>query len=253
MTVVIGIAALMVALTLPAANMLFNSFESESGAKSMISAALASARAIAAKEQHYAGIRFQKRYDPNSPDPLNASQYMIFIVHDFNRTGLANGFRAVEGIQPIKLPDSIGVMDLLYDPALGGATPDISFADTDVLRDTTTFSIVFSPSGKLVIHYVRARNRDGCPIYTSPPIDNSQDDVFNTLKMITQSVNPAGMFYQDDTTSPLGLREESSRNSFYIYETKKLKQVPYDNRWTNYLIRLKPVYINPYTGTIVEQ
>ena len=97
MMVVVAIAALMVGLTIPAANMLLNSFESESGAKSIISSALASARAIAAKEQRYAGIRFQKHYDPNNPDPLNESQYIIFIVQDAcqHSDGLENGFRAV--------------------------------------------------------------------------------------------------------------------------------------------------------------
>ena len=68
MTIVIGIAALMLGLAVPAANMLLNSFESESGAKSIISSAMASARAIASKEQRYAGIRFQKHSDPNNPD-----------------------------------------------------------------------------------------------------------------------------------------------------------------------------------------
>jgi len=237
MTVVIAIAALMVALTLPAANMLFNSFESESGAKSMISAALASARAIAAKEQHYAGIRFQKRYDPNSPDPLNASQYIIFIVHDFNRTTYANGFRAVDGIQPIKLPDSIGVMD-------SNVTGDAAVNTDGRLRDNTAFSIVFSPSGKLVIHEVRVWNRDG---KTS---NASKDDIFNTDYNV--EVRQIAMFHQDYYPD-IGFAEESSRNSFYIYETKKLKQVPYNSRWTSYLSFLKQVYINPYTGTIVEQ
>ena len=245
MTVVISIAALMVALTIPAANMLLNSFESESGAKSIINAALASARSIAIKEQRYAGIRFQKRYDPSNPDPLNAPQYMIFIVYDFDRTEYANGFRAVDGIQPIKLPDSIGVMDLMYDLALGGVTPDDSFAKTDVLRDTTTFSIVFSPSGKLVIHYVRAWNRDGSGS------NSSKDDIFNTKNNV--EIKQIAMFYQDDTASPAGLREEQSRNNFVIYDTKKFKQVPYNNRWDGYLKFLKPIYINPYTGTIVSE
>ncbi len=77
---------------------------------------MASARAIASKEQCYAGIRFQKRYDPTNPI-TQASQYIIFIIkeNDKNLSGnLVNGFRAVKGIQPIKLPDSIGVMDLFY-------------------------------------------------------------------------------------------------------------------------------------------
>jgi len=248
MMVVVAIAALMVGLTIPAANMLLNSFESESGAKSIISSALASARAIAAKEQRYAGIRFQKRYDPNNTDPLNESQYIIFIVQDSNRTGLANGFRAADGIQPMKLPDSIGVMDLLYNPSLGGATPDISFANSNVLRDTTTFSIVFSPSGKLVIHDVRVRNRDG------QTNDSSNDDIFNTIYNVETS--RIAMFHQDDYfTLPTnyGLGQESSRNNFVIYDTKKLKQTDVNYRWTKYLSLLNRFYINPYTGTIITQ
>jgi len=237
--VVVAIAALMVALTIPAANMLLNSFESQSGAKSMISAALASARAIAAKEQRYAGIRFQKRYDPNNPDPLNASQYMIFIVYDFDRTTYANGFRAVDGIQPIKLPDSIGVMD-------SNVTGDAAVVTDSRLRDNTTFSIIFSPSGKLVIHYVRVWNRDG-KIWSS---NTSKDDVFNTEYNVQTA--QIAMFHQDYYPG-FGFDEESSRNGFYIYETKTLKQTNINRRWSDYLYRLKPVYINPYTGTIVDE
>ncbi len=253
MTVVIGIAALMLGLAVPTANMLLNSFESESGAKSIISASLASARAIASKEQRYAGIRFQKRYDPNNPDPLNVSQYIIFIVYDHDKTGLENGFRAADGISPIKLPDSIGVMDLLYtsDLVLGG-DPDVNFASSNVILDTTTFSVIFSPSGKLVIHDIRVRNRDGEGDYASYT-NNSMDDIFNKKAKVDMGLS---MFYQDDYFTPpnnLGLGLESSRNSFVIYDTKILKQTDKDLRWTNYLSRLKPVYINPYTGTIINE
>ena len=251
MTVVIAIAALMVALTIPAANMLLNSFESESGAKSIISAALSSARAIAAKEQRYAGIRFQKRYNPN--DPVGASQYIIFIVYDYDGTKLENGFRAVEEIQPIKLPDSIGVMDMYVSDLL--INTDAQINEPNEVNDTTAFSIVFSPSGKLVIHDVRVRNRDGVyqPDNSDPSSSkHSMDDIFNSPFNI--SYYQVGMFVQDDY-STLGLAQERSRNSFYIYDTKELKQVPNNLRWTNYLQQIvqKPVYINPYTGTIVEQ
>jgi prepilin-type N-terminal cleavage/methylation domain-containing protein len=274
MTVVIAIAALMVALTIPAANMLLNSFESESGAKSIISAALASARSIALKEQRYAGIRFQKRYDPNNPDPLNASQYIIFIIKGENRqvTGnLTNGFRAVDGIQPIKLPDSIGVMDMTLVQRTYLGNYQVTYTENSIngnslidetseVGDTTAFSIIFSPSGKLVIHEVQTRNRDGCPD-TSTNTETSDDDIFNKKVKADAGLS---MFYQDDYGgawwSPwvgfnVGLGPESSRNSFVIYDTKKLKQVPYNNRWDGYLkqIAQNPVYINPYTGTIVNE
>ena len=270
MTVVVAIAALMVGLTIPAANMLLNSFESESGAKSIISAAMASARAIAAKEQRYAGIRFQKRYDPNNPDPLNCSQYMIFIVKTAGQqsNSLDYGFRAVDGIQPIKLPDSIGVMDLVVRTNWGptyqaaedtGSRPinDNSWINTpEEVNDTTAFSIVFSPSGKLVIHNVRVRNRD--EVYRPDNSDSSSskhsiDDIFNSPTNITNY--QIGMFVQDDYAY-LGYGQESSRSSFVIYDTKKFKQA-YNagNPWDDYLkqIAQKSVYINPYTGTIINE
>jgi len=261
MTVVISIAALMVGLTLPAANMLFNSFESESGAKSIVSAALSSARAIAAKEQRYAGIRFQKRYDPNNP--IGASQYIIFIIkHGQKSNSLDYGFRAVDGIQPIKLPDSIGVMDMTIRTNHGldhtdaedtgeRAINDNSLINgTEEVDDTSAFSIIFSPSGKLVIHEARMRNRD--EDYRPVNLDDSADDIFNSP--INIIYNSTGMFVQDDYAY-LGYGAEFSRNKFYIYETKKLKQVPDNLRWTNYLQRIaqKPIYINPYTGTIINE
>ncbi|MGA2679839.1 MAG: hypothetical protein ABSF37_11160 [Sedimentisphaerales bacterium] len=255
MTVVIGIAALMLGLAIPAANMLLNSFESESGAKSIISSAMASARAIASKEQNYAGIRFQKRYDPNNI--IGASQYIIFIVHDPNMPGTGGfGFHAVPGIQPIKLPDSIGVMDLFYRSDLvSGSNPDVNFANSNVINDTTTFSVVFSPSGKLVIHTVRVRNRDSIGDKTYIVPTESNDDIFNKKWKVDAGL---AMFCQDDYyagyASPyIGLGPEPSRNSFIIYDTKKLKQTDANHRWTNYLSQLNLIYINPYTGTIINE
>ena len=95
MTVVIAVVALLTVLSLPAVRSFFASLANSGNARPMISAALSSARAIAAKEQRYAGIRFQTAYDP-SKSALDAPQYMIFIVYDYDNTGLANGFRAVE-------------------------------------------------------------------------------------------------------------------------------------------------------------
>jgi hypothetical protein len=265
MTVVVASIVLLAAIGVPAVRVFIHSFESESGTKNMISAAFASARAMAAQKQRYVGIRFQKEYNRNASDPLDpltAPQYMIFIVHDPasepNGTGLANGFRAVEGLKPIKLPDSVGVMDLRLrtklDPADSGDIPIDDNAKIDgpsEVRDTTTFSVVFSPSGKLVIHEVRVRNRNG------KTDDTSKDDVFNTLTKITAPVNPAGMFIQDDDTS-LGLGQEYSRNSFIIYDTKEFtqayKKIP-PQAYSGYLYRLIPqaIYINPYTGTIISE
>jgi len=263
MVVVLATMSLLIALGLPVMRMIRESFESNTGGKSMISAALSSARAIAAKEQHYAGIRFQRDSDGN--------QYMIFIIHDFEKTGLNPGFRAVQNLKPTKLPESMGVMDLrvrinhgtnwtdaedILDEPLNAAYLD----DTNPqnlgpdqknrhITDTSSFSIVFSPNGKLVIHNVRVRNRDG--IYQP---DNgtankvSMDSIFNSPGNIT--THAVGKFIQDDYAE-LGLGAESSRNSFVIYDKIRFDKLDAIERF-NYLSSLEPVYINPYTGTIIS-
>jgi hypothetical protein len=257
MTVVIAAVVLLGSFGLPAVRTFLDSFETGTGAKPVISAAIASARAIAAKEQRYAGIRFQKAY--NADGPLKAAQYMVFIVHDFDKTGLVSGFRAVEGLEPIKLPDSVGVMDLkrrtnTTNPRFSGYDPidtDIEISDLNVLRDTTAFSIIFSPSGKLVIHDVRVRNRDG--YYQPLNLNDSMDDIFNSPENIT--IFNTGMFVQDDY-APLGLGQELSRRGFIIYDRLEFKRA-YDRGrpYSDYLVKLVPemIYINPYTGIMIEK
>jgi len=229
------------------------SFESRTGGKSMISAALSSARAIAAKEQRYAGIRFQ--------EDSAGKQYMVFIVHDFERTGLSPGFRAVEGLKPIKLPESLGVMDLIFRANHGthwtaaedalGQPLSVDFLDgkNRNITDTSSFSIVFSPSGKLIMRVVRVRNRDG--IYQ--PNNGitgkiSMDSVFNSVENITN--HGIGTFVQDDYAE-LGLGAESSRNRFVIYDKMRFDTLDARERF-NYLSSLELIYINPYTGRIIS-
>ena len=243
MTAVIAAMALLVSLAVPAIRAFFNSFECRSGARAMISAVLASARAIAAKEHRYAGIRFQQ--------DLAGSQYIIFIVHEepMKMGNLSNGFRAVQGLKPIKLPDSIGVIDLKLG-VLGDRLPD--FSEDWQLRDTTTFSIIFSPSGKLIIHEVRVRNRDG--VYQpNNDDDNSQkhsmDDIFNSPYNISKF--GIGKFVQDDYPE-FGFGPEPSRNRFVIYDKNQFGKLDAAGRF-NYLDSLEIIYINPYTGTIINQ
>lgn len=233
--VVIAVIAMLVAFGLPAIRTFFRSIESKGGANSMISAALASARAIAAKEQHYAGIRFQNRYQQDG----KGRQYMIFIVHDPDATDLANGFRAVEGINPIKLPDNVEVMEVV--------NGDSEIDNDDKLTNKTTFSIIFSPSGKLVMHLVRTRNRDGVTSGIG-----SKDDVFNTATNVEDY--GIGMFVQDYIdTSPEHPREEQSKNSFRIYDKDIFEKVDKNNRYNDYLKDLEVIYINPYTGTMINR
>ena len=243
MTVVVGIVALLVAFGLPAVRTLFDSLASSGGARAMISATLASARAMAAKEHEYVGVRFQDRYSKDG----KGGQYMVFIVHEepSEMGGIANGFRAVEGVEPIKLPDALGVMEVI--------DGDSDIDDANEVTDKTTFSIVFSSSGRLVIHPVRTRNRDGRTEGTETQYV-SRDDIFNTRSKVTDATNPVGMFIQDYLeSSGSEPREEQSKNSFIVYDRKIFEGINENGRYSDYLEGLEVIYINPYTGTIINR
>lgn len=262
MVVVIATIALLVTFGLPAIRVLFDSFESRGTGKSMISAALSGAHAIAAKEQRCAGVRFQQ--------DLAGNQYVVFIVHDFEKTGLNPGFRAVEGLKPIKLPENLRVMDLMVRINHGTHWTDAEDTSDEPLKvdclddtnplnlgpdrrnkyidDTSSFSIVFSPSGKLLMRDVRVRNRGG--IYQPDnrvPGKVSMDDIFNSKSNIINY--GVGLLIQDDYAD-LGLGAESSRNRFIIYDKMRFEQLDARSRF-DYLSSLELVYINPYTGTII--
>ncbi|MFC1780696.1 Tfp pilus assembly protein FimT/FimU [Planctomycetota bacterium] len=259
---VIAIMTLLAAIGMPAIKALITSLETTSGTRTVISSALSGSRAFAVKERRYAGIRFQQDSEDN--------QYMIVIVHDPEQTDLASGFRAAEGIKPMKLPETIRVTDLMIrtnyttspdSAASTGVTP-INMAQLDdsnpqnmdtygkniYIRDISTFSIIFSPSGKLVTHDVRVRNRDG--VFRPDNTGNtniSKDDIINSPENILNL--GIGMFFQDDYAH-LGLGAESSRHSFIIYEKAEFDKSNAQER-LNYLNSQEPVYINSYTGRII--
>ena len=231
----IVIVVILASMSMPAINALVNSTSSTGSSEAMISAALSNARAIAMKEQRYAGVRFQMEGSQNTTGwPFNADQYIIFIIHDKQNTDLANGFRAINGFKPIKLPDNVRVTDLTS----AQLVDDTSIKNIDLFNDISTFSIVFSPTGNLVVHKVRV-NRV-----------SDADDVFN---IDTNVNNGIGMFYQDNYPN-LGLpAEELSRRQFYIYEQDKFKRAyEQGTPYSGYLTQLKPVYLNSYTGTIIS-
>lgn len=167
--VVIGVMAILMGVSIPAAKQLMVSFESSTGVRHLINAALANARAIAVREQAYAGVRFQQDTDGHT--------YIILIEHDPTATGLANGFRTVSGRKPIEFPE--------------GTT----LSGTSV---STGPSVVFSPAGKLTTHRVRAYNKDGVSG------DTSTDTIFNTPVNV---VSGFSMFLQDGASTEMTSRQ----------------------------------------------
>lgn len=233
--VVIGIIAAVVAISLPAINAMQKSFDS-TGAEGMINAALSTARTLAISRQQYVGVRFQKAWKL-AENILDSDQYMIFVMFVESKEAGNNldAFRTIDGYKPMKLPANIGVADLTGITALGN--------DTE-LSDATTFSVVFSPAGKLVIHEVRIRFRDNdYPDY---------DDVFNTISRVDSG---NAMFVYDDDADPAnGINKEQSRDEFVIYNCEEFKKITNPTDRYNYLNdSSKMVYINPYTGGIIEK
>ncbi len=244
----IAIIAVLLAVSIPAAKELSRSLEQSVGAGSMIDAALANARAIAIREQKYAGVRFQRDAQGNS--------YLIFIVHDPAATGLADGFRAVENKKPMPLPEAVGVIscrvqynyaddaitdvDLYVEGKNNLATAD-SLLNSDIrMNDASTFSIIFNASGKFVFHDVRVRSR------------GSQDKIFNTAAEVATG---RAMFRQDESylMAQDGFQEETSVGSFIIYDRKELLKTAVNNRWSGLFSKLMIDSINAYTGELIKK
>jgi len=269
MLVVLTIMTIMIGIGLPAFKSIRDSFESGDTARAMISSALASARAMAAQKQQYVGVRFQ--------EDLDGYQYMIFVEHDYGDTELRSGMQALTGIKPIRLPESVRVMDLrvrtdhgtepnsplsLDDEPLTAAQLDDtseSLADygegtqrlqgklkrNKYLVDASTFTIVFSKSSGLVVHGVRVRNRQGK--YQPETRGESSDAVFNSPINIID--HDTGRFIQDDYAA-LGLGAENSRNALVICDKQVFDELKTGMERYAYLAGLPRLLINRYTGTI---
>jgi len=225
--VTISIIAILLAVSIPAAKELSRSLEQSVGASSMIDAALANTRAIAIREQRYAGVRFQQ--------DLQGRTYLIFIIHDPSATGLANGFRAVDNKKPMPLPEAVGVI-------ADGNYTDTALTTAAGMNQANTFSVVFNASGKFVLHPVRVRNRDG-------KTDNtSTDRVFNTQPNVLAG---KAQFVQDDYSVD-GYGEEDSVSAFRIYDKRELQKNS-ANPWTKYLQSITQDSVNPYTGELIKK
>lgn len=180
--VVIAVMAILMSIAIPAVKGIMESFDSGTSVRQLINAALSAARAIAIREQTYAGVRFQEGRDGNT--------YIVFIIHDPAATGFANGFRGVLGRKPMKLPEDVAV---------------------------AKSSIVFSPQGKLTIHDVRARNQDA----KGDGDDSSTDTIFNTpLNVISGKAmfvqDQGGLSYYFPSVQHLNITGKTDTTTEYV-------------------------------------
>jgi len=265
--VIMSVMVILLAISIPAAKKLSESLESSAGTRSIIDAAMSNARAMAVHEGHYAGVRFQQ--------DSNGQFYLTLIIN--KDTGLADGFRVVEGKKPMKFPENVGAMDgkrveRTFHPTTGELLSATDYPlDNTFLSDNPayfvdgkqiyywdacTFSIVFSPSGKLVTQQVRVCNKDGITD-TASHTATSSDKVFNKKSVV--DIGNA-MFYQDDygDGNVLGggkiyrIAAEMSRTSFILFDKIELAKKPVSNRW-DFLGSLDTEFVNPYTGELVKK
>ena len=254
--VVIGIIALMGTLAIPATVAMVESHR-RTAARNLIRTALAQARAHAAQSQKYTGVRFQ--YD--AAGWKNGRQYMVLIEH--NQTyyyppsgpidSLPDCYIAVSNAKPLALPNGMGVI------ALDTINPDPSFEadnnnnldDDEVYNDggilkASTFSIIFSPTGQLVVKDVKVYNRD------------QYDNIFGSE---ANSANKDVLFSYDNHWSPSGsvgaapwCESENSTTGLYIFETSRMAEVNPAARYSEYVRTLKkPLLINIYTGQLIDE
>lgn len=204
--VVVAIMAIMFSISVPAAKALFASLDQSAGTRSIINAALSNARAIAIREGAYAGVRFQM--------DSTGKQHLVFVINDKIATGLANGFRSVDGRKPMPLSEHVHAISLKY-------TTDADLKDAVKFTEAVSFSVVFNASGNMVIHPVR----------------------FNgTMFQGTQKIT-----FDDGKNS-------DSVNSFLIYDTRewdKNKVAPWTGYLLG--VSKSPEYVNPYTGQLVDK
>ncbi|AQQ70121.1 Tfp pilus assembly protein FimT [Limihaloglobus sulfuriphilus] len=238
-----------------------DSYESGGQTQFQIAAALSNARAIAAREGRCAGVRFQREYDPQGFG--KADQYMIFIIKsDLNNASSydMDSFHAVDGKKPIKLSGSVMVMSTETGSYGGPVSSDSSIDTEEELRDALTFSVVFSPSGRLIKPQVLVRNRDNA---ANPDNEGgssiSYDAVFNSFRNVTSQDKfyQAGQFFQDNANSgavdPIdGLEQEAAVDALMLFSREDFENVDPGYRWSDFLVFVKPFNINTYSGELID-
>lgn len=230
LVVVVAVVAILLGISVPTAQKIMDSFEHSAGTRSLIDAALSSARAMAVSNNTPTGVRFQQ--------DRNGDFYMIFIYHK-DVSWYAWEFLAFPNRKPMKLPEDIGVL-------AGTVSSDADLYTPAEWMNAQTFSVVFSEQGRMILcSDVHVLNKDGVLD------DSSRDPIFNTKSNVDGNI--AGMFYQDEDDSANGLEQESSVNAFYIYEKKRMNETPANQRFTGLVQGLQKEFVNPYSGQLIKK
>jgi len=271
--VVVTIIGIMLGLTMPSFNTMMKSQQAAS-AKTLIRTALAQAQIYASSNQKYAGLRFQPDAD-GRPNIILIEHAPRCLVTDLSgvitEDNVAERFTAIPNAKPVALPEGIGVISLevLTPPIVGN--PGFqensnqyldNFTDNrSCLLGASTFTIIFSPTGQLIIKSVVVRERQ-----LTDTFGNLVDLTFGSYaRFHTPLAIPKPRFYQDNYKFKFGTNiwpwfndsikwcdREDSTYGMYIYEEEPMLAANKDLRYTEYISLLKPILINTYTGKLIE-
>ena len=230
MLVVVAVVAIMIGVAVLNAGDLLRSQRSTS-AKNLIRSSLAQAQAYAQANRIYAGLRFQ--FDRNGWQ--TGRQYMVLI----EKVGVDHEFNPIPNSKPLALPKNIGVINLPID--LQGFTEDEwlddNYSSSVGMEGSATFSVIFSPTGQLVVKDVELLQR-----FTGDPVVSLEADVNSGISLL----------YSDRWDEVDWCVDELSALGLIVCETTLLRETDSLLRYTNYVVDLEPILINVYTGTFIE-
>ena len=261
MLVVMAIIGLLVGMSVPAYNSIMKSHRN-TASKNLIRASLLRAKAHAAGTQRYTGIRFQ--FGPGAIDPAGdeaerkwlttKKQYLVLIEKVSNST--LYDFAAVADVKPSILPPGVVVMANNLDFDYDGDV-DVQDFDEDIdLLDGTTFSIIFSPSGEMVVKTVQIVRRNDPSVVDA--IFGDSADVDDEDRTSTDP--PASLLYFDDPSymsesfwvSAPWCQEESSMTGFVLFEIGSVMDMAWGEELRQFITDAQPTLINAYTGSLLE-
>jgi len=211
-------------------------------ARTMLRSAFASAKAKAAAGQKYVGVRFQQNSQGRS--------YLVFVQPAEDQTDSYLVMRAIPDTEPIPLPEGVELAELEgieNDRTTGSTATGPQYGDinlfSDYLIDTTTFTVLFAPDGRIVRKRVQIQSR------------GPEDTMFNNM-IDNPDGKPPYLFREDPYLKPPNTRKddynEISQASLMIYEQDKRKNAgmtPY----TGYVrIQALRVHLNVYTGDLIR-
>lgn len=265
--------------------------QSESAARLSIRAALARAQAHALANNRPAGVRFQfdkegwrlgRQYlvvveqaqDAYAPDlftavadtqPIALPVGVGVLALTFDRDG---SDRDSDG----RLEDDEDLEENIIAPL----TNIIPGHDDQFLMDALTFTVVFGANGNLSLQDVFVRRRSD-QFDSNPNMRVNTDPIFNEvfdssndqdLDKIVEKMGEAPLlfhdwhqfpalqgFYQPDSSERRvpWCDWEKSQLGFYIFDISELREVDPDRRYEQYFQQKQPLYVNYYTGGIIEE